>query len=248
MTLHNIPSLRISEIFGPTIQGEGLLIGQPTVFVRAAGCDFRCSWCDTLHAVDSSFRESWVLMSTQAVWQKIEKLSHNKPITISLSGGNPAIQNFRPLINIGLAKNYRFALETQGSIVKDWFDLLDLLVLSPKPPSSAMVNDWHIFNRCCSTKAKQTIIKIPVLDEEDYLFARALAIRYPDLSFYLQPVNATPPEITDLQNKNEESFVDMSAILARLRWIIDRAMADQWFDVKILPQLHVLIWGNKGGV
>ncbi|CUH42006.1 7-carboxy-7-deazaguanine synthase [Ruegeria atlantica] len=48
-------SLRISEIFGPTVQGEGALIGQPTVLVRSGGCDFRCSWCDSLHAVDSAF-------------------------------------------------------------------------------------------------------------------------------------------------------------------------------------------------
>jgi len=48
--------IRVSEIFGPTIQGEGALIGQPTVFVRTGGCDYRCSWCDSLHAVDSRFR------------------------------------------------------------------------------------------------------------------------------------------------------------------------------------------------
>jgi len=43
--------VRISEIFGPTIQGEGPLIGRPTVFVRTAGCDYRCARCDTLYAV-----------------------------------------------------------------------------------------------------------------------------------------------------------------------------------------------------
>ncbi len=43
--------IRVSEIFGPTIQGEGVLIGLPTVFVRSGGCDYRCSWCDSLHAV-----------------------------------------------------------------------------------------------------------------------------------------------------------------------------------------------------
>jgi 7-carboxy-7-deazaguanine synthase len=50
--------IRISEIFGPTIQGEGVLIGLPTVFVRTGGCDYRCSWCDSLHAVDSAFRDT----------------------------------------------------------------------------------------------------------------------------------------------------------------------------------------------
>ncbi len=56
--------IRISEIFGPTIQGEGALIGQPTVFVRTGGCDYRCAWCDSLHAVDSRMRAEWRAMST----------------------------------------------------------------------------------------------------------------------------------------------------------------------------------------
>ena len=43
--------VRVSEIFGPTVQGEGPLIGKPTVFVRTGGCDYRCNWCDTLYAV-----------------------------------------------------------------------------------------------------------------------------------------------------------------------------------------------------
>ncbi|MDF0142324.1 7-carboxy-7-deazaguanine synthase QueE, partial [Staphylococcus pseudintermedius] len=37
----------VLEIFGPTIQGEGRVIGRKTMFVRTAGCDFRCSWCDS---------------------------------------------------------------------------------------------------------------------------------------------------------------------------------------------------------
>ncbi|RWD90497.1 MAG: 7-carboxy-7-deazaguanine synthase QueE, partial [Mesorhizobium sp.] len=56
-------SIRISEIFGPTVQGEGPLIGRPTVFVRTGGCDYRCRWCDTLYAVLPEFREDWTLMT-----------------------------------------------------------------------------------------------------------------------------------------------------------------------------------------
>ncbi|TIU92326.1 MAG: 7-carboxy-7-deazaguanine synthase QueE, partial [Mesorhizobium sp.] len=64
MTCALQPGIRVSEIFGPTIQGEGMLIGLPTVFVRTGGCDYRCSWCDSLHAVDSRFRYDWEMMST----------------------------------------------------------------------------------------------------------------------------------------------------------------------------------------
>ena len=86
--------IRISEIFGPTIQGEGALIGQPTVFVRCGGCDYRCTWCDTLHAVDSDYRHDWPPMTAAAIWRKVVELSGNRALMVALSGGNPAIQPF----------------------------------------------------------------------------------------------------------------------------------------------------------
>ena len=58
-------AIRVSEIFGPTVQGEGALIGKPTVFVRTGGCDFRCSWCDTLHAVLPAHRHDWSPMTPE---------------------------------------------------------------------------------------------------------------------------------------------------------------------------------------
>ena len=83
--------IRVSEIFGPTIQGEGALIGEPTVFVRTGGCDYRCVWCDTMHAGDSAYRHTWTPMTTETVWAEVARLSNNTPITVSLSGGNPVI-------------------------------------------------------------------------------------------------------------------------------------------------------------
>ena len=49
--------IRVSEIFGPTVQGEGPQIGCPTYFIRTGGCDYRCSWCDTPYAVFSDYRD-----------------------------------------------------------------------------------------------------------------------------------------------------------------------------------------------
>ena len=125
-------TIRVSEMFGPTIQGEGVLIGLPTVFVRTGGCDYRCSWCDSLHAVDSRYRDDWTPMTPQAVWEEVKRLSGGVPLTVSLSGGNPAIQPLGELIRLGHRDGYRFALETQGSVSKDWFADLDVLVLQPQ--------------------------------------------------------------------------------------------------------------------
>ncbi|MBB4278325.1 7-carboxy-7-deazaguanine synthase QueE [Rhizobium mongolense] len=245
MTVAREAGIRVSEIFGPTIQGEGILIGLPTVFVRTGGCDYRCSWCDTLHAVDSEYRDQWRAMSVDDIWQEVLRLSGNKPLTVSLSGGNPAIQPLGPLIERGHSEGFRFALESQGSIAKDWFADLDVLVLSPKPPSSGMETDWRAFEACLKMAAEkpQLALKIVVFDDRDYLFARTAAARYPTLPVYLQPGNHTPPPPAD-----EEASVDIDGIMDRMLWLIDKVTEDRWFEARVLPQLHVLLWGNKRGV
>ncbi|MCB5198618.1 7-carboxy-7-deazaguanine synthase QueE [Loktanella sp. TSTF-M6] len=233
--------LRIVEIFGPTVQGEGALIGEPTVFVRSGGCDYRCSWCDSMHAVDPAFRASWAAMETAEVWAEVQRLSGNQPLTVSLSGGNPAIQDFAPLIALGQAQGYRFACETQGSIAKPWLADLDTLVLSPKPPSSGETVDWDAFDICCQAArgAGAVVMKIVIFDDADYAWARAAADRYPHLPLYLQPGN---PEV------DPDRAVDPQRLSDRLLWLVDKTMNDNWFAPRILPQLHVLLWGNKRGV
>ncbi|GBQ63093.1 organic radical activating enzyme [Ameyamaea chiangmaiensis NBRC 103196] len=238
-------TLRISEIFGPTIQGEGALIGEPTVFVRTGGCDYRCTWCDTLHAVDARFRDTWRPMTTAAIWAEVERLSGGVPLTVSLSGGNPAIQPFGALIALGHRHGYRFALETQGSIARDWFAALDTLVLSPKPPSSGMTTDWAALDACVTAAAggPAIVLKVVVFDDADYAFARAVARRLPALPVCLQPGNPTPPPA-----EGPDPAVDLGASLAQMRWLVGRVTDDRWFSARVLPQLHVLLWGNLRGV
>ena len=236
--------LRISEIFGPTIQGEGAVIGQPTVFVRAGGCDYRCAWCDTLHAVDTEYRHTWAKMTPEEVMDEIERLSGGVPLTVSLSGGNPAIQQFGELIEMGKTKGYRFACETQGSVAKDWFAELDPLILSPKPPSSKQVVDWEQFDACIEAAGDAPrVLKMVIFDDRDYDWARDVARRYPDMPLYIQPGNHTPPPPDD-----DDAEVDIDGIMTRYEWLIDKTLADHWYTPTILPQLHVLIWGNKRGV
>jgi 7-carboxy-7-deazaguanine synthase len=237
--------IRISEIFGPTIQGEGILIGLPTIFVRTGGCDYRCSWCDTLHAVDSDYRDQWRPMSVDEIWQEVTRLSGGKPLTISLSGGNPAIQPLGPLIACGHAEGYRFALETQGSLAREWFAELDVLVLSPKPPSSGMATDWIAFDDCLrmAGDGPQIALKIVIFDDLDYEYARDAAARYPQLPVYLQPGNHTPPPADA-----EDAIVDIDGIVERMRWLVEKVSNDRWFEARVLPQLHVIIWGNRRGV
>lgn len=237
--------LRIAEIFGPTIQGEGPLIGQPTVFVRTGGCDYRCMWCDSLHAVDPHYRHDWTAMSAEAVLERINMLSGDVPLLVSLSGGNPAIQDFAGLIRIGHTAGHRFALETQGSICRDWFAVLNNLVLSPKPPSSGMQTDWAALEDClrAAGDGPEIALKIVVFNEDDYAYARGVGARYPHIPLYLQPGNHTPPP-----PEAEDAPIDVEGVMERMRWLVNKLAEDRWFTPRVLPQLHVLLWGNKRGV
>jgi 7-carboxy-7-deazaguanine synthase len=196
-------------------------------------------------------------MSAEEIFSEIEKLSGGKPLMISLSGGNPAIQPLSGLIKLGKQKGYQFALETQGSIAQDWFADLDVLTLSPKPPSSGMETDWVKLDQCVKAATLPPLsprtaggkseaeggsvvavsLKIVVFDEQDYLYAKDAAARYPTLPVYLQPGNHVV-----------NGPADQGGLMERMRWLIDRTLSDGWYAAKILPQLHVLIWGNKRGV
>lgn len=239
--------IRISEIFGPTVQGEGPLIGRPTVFVRTAACDYRCAWCDTDYAVLPQYRDEWLAMTADDIMARVVELSAGDPLLVTLSGGNPALQPLAPLIVLGRARGYRFALETQGSVAAPWFAELDWLILSPKPPSSAMATDWAALDACCAGAPERPsrVLKIVVFDDADYEFARLVSARYPALPIYLQVGNPAPLASTGGSLPEEAKLDDL---LARLRWLVDKVVADRWFAATVLPQLHVLAWGNKRGV
>jgi 7-carboxy-7-deazaguanine synthase len=231
----------VSEIFGPTIQGEGALVGRPTIFVRTGGCDFRCDWCDTLYAVLPEFKADWTPRSPLEILDRVESLSGGFPLLITLSGGNPALQPLEQLLDSGHERGHSFALETQGSRPQSWFSKLDQLVLSPKPPSSLMEFSTSKLAECIQVAQGEPHIslKVVVFDEADFLFAKCVHELHPEIPFYLSVGNPSP-------KTGEEA--DPRQLASRLEWLLARAAQDGWFDVTISPQMHVLLWGNKRGV
>jgi len=243
-------TIPISELYGPVIQGEGALIGRPTVFVRTGGCDFRCEWCDTLYAVLPEHRAEWTPMTPPAIFSEVLRLSGGRPILVTLSGGNPALQPLESLIDLGHAHGFTFALETQGSLARPWFAKLDHLVLSPKPPSSGMKTNWRRLRECLECAGPQThvMLKVVVFDEADYQYARQMGATFPDVPLYLQAGNHTPPGDTPAGAAGAPPEPDVPGLLARLSWLGQRVIADGWNEVTVLPQLHVLLAGNARGV
>jgi 7-carboxy-7-deazaguanine synthase len=81
---------RIAEIFGPTIQGEGVHAGYPCHFVRFGGCDYRCRWCDSPHAVLPELVAALPKMTAEQICNRVRSLPGH-PKWVVLSGGNPAL-------------------------------------------------------------------------------------------------------------------------------------------------------------
>ncbi|MEW9109535.1 MAG: 7-carboxy-7-deazaguanine synthase QueE [Cytobacillus gottheilii] len=233
----------VMEIFGPTIQGEGMVIGQKTMFVRTAGCDYSCSWCDSAFTWDGSGKDLIQQMEAEEIWEELVMHGGDGFSFVTISGGNPALlKNLSYLIQLLKSKNIKIGLETQGSKWQDWFMEIDELTLSPKPPSSGMTTDFNMLDTIIGKlQATNTSLKVVVFDDEDYLYAKNVHLRYPEVPFFLQVGNS--------DNQTADNQQLLAQLIEKYEWLIDKAMVDDELkDVKVLPQLHTYIWGNKRGV
>ena len=237
----------VLEIFGPTIQGEGMVVGQKTMFVRTAGCDYSCSWCDSSFAWDGSGKHLIVQMTAAEIWSELKRLGGSGFSFVTISGGNPALlRNLEELIAILKENDIKVGVETQGSKWQEWLYEIDELTISPKPPSSGMTTDYSvlsaIFEKLKKRNSNQHVsLKIVVFNHEDYDYAKQIHLRYPMIPFYLQVGN---DEITTTDNQQL-----ISHLLQKYQALIYKVIADEELkDVKVLPQLHALVWGNKRGV
>lgn len=243
-----VSHIRVSEIFGPTIQGEGELAGTPTVFVRTGGCDYRCSWCDSLHAVLPEYRDEWKPMLPGAICETVLGLTNGRPILVTLSGGNPALQPLNELLGEGKRAGLTFAMETQGSTWREWMRRVDYLVVSPKPPSSGMEVDRNRLAQVLSFQRRYNLgprisLKVVVMERADLDWALALHADHPRIPFYLQTGN---PNVGPIDNPARASQ-HRERLLDRTRWLAEQVVERRAFDVRVLPQLHTLLWGNDRG-
>ncbi|MBM7580216.1 7-carboxy-7-deazaguanine synthase QueE [Jeotgalibacillus terrae] len=235
----------VLEIFGPTVQGEGMVIGQKTMFVRTAGCDYSCSWCDSAFTWDGSAKDEIRRLTAEEILDELKTAGGNLFEHVTISGGNPALlRNLSELVDLLHSEGIRVALETQGSIWQDWFMDIDDLTLSPKPPSSGMKPNMGILDDIIEKLSKSQYdhsLKVVIFDEEDLKFAEDLHTRYPKVPFYLQTGN------DQVHEEKDERLIPN--LIARYEWLIDKVMENSRLNqVRVLPQLHTYVWGNKRGV
>ena len=119
----------IIEIFS-SFQGEGVLIGQRQIFVRFAGCNLNCSYCDTKNSIS---KEDGILMTPAQVVSKIESILTPDCHTISFTGGEPSL--YPEFINeVSKLTDLNIMLETNGTLPEniDSINNLDIVSLDIK--------------------------------------------------------------------------------------------------------------------
>lgn len=243
------------EIFGPTIQGEGMVVGRKTMFVRTGGCDYSCSWCDSAFTWDGSQKAT--MMTAEQVWKQllvigsiltgpnednIERTLNFDHVTIS--GGNPALirDAMDEFIDICHANGVQVGLETQGSRWQDWFLKVDDLTISPKPPSSKMVTNFGVLDEIVAKLEEADVnftLKVVIFDDVDFEYAKKVDARYMQEVFYVSVGNEDALEEGDISER----------LLNKLDWLWEKVLEDpQANHWRPLPQLHALVWDNKRGV
>lgn len=115
----------VIEIFS-SLQGEGLLIGERQIFVRFAGCNLNCSYCDTQHSKSAN---SGTMMSVDEVVEKIEELKTSDLGSVSFTGGEPLLH--ADFINEVISKiNLDSLLETNGTLPDELAKLSNITCVS----------------------------------------------------------------------------------------------------------------------
>src|SRR3954454_1858996 len=121
--------LPVMEVFGPTIQGEGLLAGVKTHFIRLGGCGYRCTWCDTLYAVlPEQVKAGRRMMSPEDIVARLRAQAPARWVT--LTGGDPAMHDLTDLCRELIAWDFMTCIETQGQFFKEWMRYLDVVTVS----------------------------------------------------------------------------------------------------------------------
>ncbi len=224
----------LPEIFC-SVQGEGVNIGKPAVFLRLGLCNLKCTWCDTKYTWDwktYNSKEQLVEMPLEDVEQEI--LRHNRKYLV-VTGGEPMIQQNRliPLLERLENSGVFIEVETNGTIVPDQrlVNLVDHWSVSPKLQNSGNSQSLREVPECYRLFASTTAchFKYVIQSEDDFKEVQTLADKY----------DLVPDKIVLMPEAQSRED-----LLSRSRWLVELCKTQGYM---FSTRLHILLWGNERG-
>jgi 7-carboxy-7-deazaguanine synthase len=224
--------LKIAELFY-SIQGEGSLVGVPSVFIRTSGCNLRCAWCDTPYT-------SWQPEGTELELDRIlDEVAAHGARHVVVTGGEPMIAPGIVALTERLrALGKHITIETAGTVFVPV--ACDLMSISPKLANSTPDDPrW-------SGQHQRLRIQPAVLAE--------LMERYP---YQLKFVIARPDDMDELRSLVDLLSADPERVILMPEGTDSECLRDRgvWLaevckqqGFRFSPRLHVELWGHRRGV
>jgi 7-carboxy-7-deazaguanine synthase len=223
--------LKIAELFY-SLQGEGSLVGVPSVFIRSSGCNLRCAWCDTPYT-------SWQPEGTELDLDRIvDEVQAHPARHVVITGGEPMIQpEMAPLTERLRALGMHITIETAGTVFQPV--ACDLMSISPKLSNSTPAGNFaepHDRLRIQPTILAELMaryeyqLKFVVENPADLQEIRAL-----------MEMLAAPRERVILMPEGTEP----ARLAERGLWLAEICKEEGF---RFSPRLHIDLWGSRRGV
>jgi 7-carboxy-7-deazaguanine synthase len=228
--------MRIAELFH-SLQGEGKLVGVPSVFVRASGCNLRCTWCDTPYA-------SWEPEGPDvAVDEIVRQVAAFNTKHVVLTGGEPMIMpDIVPLAQALKDRGHHVTVETAATVYKPL--PLDLASLSPKLSNST---PWDREAGKFAAAHERQRINVPVIQQfidgsPDFQLKFVVSDEQDvtEIQSLLVPLNGWQPSDVQLMPEG----IDAATLDNRAEWIADVCKRTGF---RYCPRLHVYLYGHTRG-
>jgi len=220
--------MQIIEIY-KSLQGESSYTGLPCVFVRLAGCNLRCTWCDSEYTFTGGIR-----MTLEQIEAEVRRLLPDGGL-VEITGGEPLLQEREvvPLMNSLLAANYVILLETSGERPLERVPSEVVKIVDVKCPDSGEGETFRMENLNALTARDE--VKFVIASRRDYEFARDF-IRQHGLSSRVACVLLSPAF-----RKDATASRDVSHCLVDPQDLAEWMLADG-LNARLGLQIHKFIW------
>jgi 7-carboxy-7-deazaguanine synthase len=232
----------ISEIYSSR-QGEGLLTGTPSVFIRTAGCNLRCGFCDTPFASWEPDGQRMTIPEIVSLTNQLAKRSLSaKPNHVVITGGEPMLPNeINELCQKIRATNFHITIETAGTLFRRLE--CDLMSVSPKlsnsDPDRSRAGEWKARHQ--QSRHRPKVVRQLI---EQYEYQLKFVVGTPsdldEILNFLQQVEVQDHSRVMLMPQG----VDSRVLQQRAQWLVP--LCEQ-LGFTFCPRKHIEWFGNKRG-